>query len=69
MVHQEAVEAEVVSMAIKVTMAMLLCLMADMAITEEMGLPTQVEVAVEELLPQEPIAIAKKEVLAEMADM
>jgi hypothetical protein len=69
MVPQEAVAAEVVLMAIKVTMAMLLCLMADMAITEAMELPKQAVVVAEELLPQEPVAIAKKVVVAETVDM
>jgi hypothetical protein len=69
MVHQEAVAAEVVLMAIKATMAMLLFLMADMAITEAMELPKQAVVVAEELLPQEPVAIVKKEVLAEAVDM
>jgi hypothetical protein len=69
MVPQEAVVEEEVLTETKVAMAMLLYLMADLAITEAMGLPKQAVVVAEELLPQEPVAIVKKEALAETVDM
>jgi hypothetical protein len=69
MVPQEAVVEEEVLTETKVKTEMLLCLMADMAIMEVMPQLKQAVVVAEELLPQEPIAIVKKEVLAETVDM